>query len=118
MSENISLQEKIFQTILHHEADRRYIYVDEAGVSLKFPLKIQIDFTVDSIKLSLDRSHKEELLRYIRTVFESNLKREGFVCRTEFSEDGEVEFYKATSDFDEARTAVKWAMRCKHCFGL
>lgn len=118
MSESNSLQEKIFKTIVHHEADREYIHVNKKGVTLKFPLKIQMDFSVDGKKLSLETYQKKELFAYIKTLFESDLKYEGFVCLTDFSEDWVVEFHKATTNFGTAQTAVKWAVRCKRCFGL
>ena len=118
MTENIFLKEKIFHGIFHHETDKKYIQVDEKGVTLRLPLKIQIDFSVDGKKLSLDRYQKKELFAYLKTLFESDLKYEGFVSLTEFSEDVEVVFHKATLDFCEARTAVKWALRCLRHFGL
>lgn len=118
MNESNPLKKKIFHGIFHHEADKQYIHVDEKGVTLKFPLTIQIDFSVDGKKLSLEAYQKKDLLAFIKMLFESDLKYEGFECLTEFSEDGVVEFYKSTSDFGEAKTATKWALRCMRCFGL
>ncbi len=118
MSDSNPLQEKIFHGIFYHEAEKKYIHVDERGVTLKFPLKIQIDFSVDGKKLSLEHYQKKELFAFIRTLLSADLKYEGFECRTEFSEDVVVVFHKPTSDFGEARTATKWALRCIRCFGL